>query len=83
MLFSLQEEEMRLRSYYRKFRFAFPELSNQVLEISRELQEEALHRLLARKEAYEVLHPYPVSLPELYEAVRPYCKQRANMANVE
>ena len=73
MVFSLQEEEASLKSTYRKYRFAFPERENPVLERTAELQRDALERVLAGKEAYEVLHPYPVSLPALYEAVAAVC----------
>ncbi len=74
MVFSLQEEQMPFLSYYWKFRFAFPKLANELIERSQELQQEALRRVLERKEAYEVCHPYPVSLPSLFDAIRPFCR---------
>jgi hypothetical protein len=73
MVYSHQQEQMPLLSYYWKFRFAFPHLSNNLIENSRELQEESLTRVLEDKASFEVLHPHHVALPELYEAIRPYC----------
>jgi len=73
MLFSLQEEDQRLASCYHKFRFAFPERTNPVLERASELRRAALQGALAGKRAFEVRHPYPVSLPELYQELRKVC----------
>jgi hypothetical protein len=73
MVFSLQHEQMTFLSYYLKFRFAFPGLANGLIEGSQKLQAEALHRLLQDKETYCVYHPYPVSIPSLFDAMRPYC----------
>jgi len=76
MVFSLQEEQLTFTSFYWKFRFAFPEAANELVETSLERQTEILNRLLAGKEAYEVLHPYPVPLPALYEAIRNGCVEK-------
>ncbi|HET6202577.1 MAG TPA: hypothetical protein VFI25_07215 [Planctomycetota bacterium] len=76
MVHSLQEEQEPLSSCYRRFRFAFPETRNELLERSREMQEGALARVLQGKPAFELLHPYPVSLPRLFEAARPRCEGR-------
>ncbi len=76
MVFSLQEEQEPLSAAYRRFRFAFPGSRNDVLERSRELQERALARALEGKRAFELLHPYPVSLPRLFEAAAPLCEGR-------
>ncbi|MHC4415218.1 MAG: hypothetical protein ACYS0G_08040 [Planctomycetota bacterium] len=73
MVFSLQQEQQELMSYYRKFRFAFPDSSNELIERSQELQHRALVRALGDKEAFDVRHPYPVELAALYDALRPYC----------
>jgi hypothetical protein len=70
MVFSFLEEQQTLTSYYWKFRFAFPEASNELIEGSRELQSEILSRALKGKQVLEVLHPYPVHLPSLFEAIR-------------
>lgn len=74
MLFSLQEEARVLLEYYRRYRFAFPERENPLLSRLEPLQQAALERSLAHHpEAYEVRHPYPVALPDLFEAVARHC----------
>jgi len=71
MVFSLQEERLDFMSYYLKFRFAFPEASNELIEQAEDLQRERLNRVLAGKDAYAVYHPYPVSIPSLFHAISP------------
>lgn len=73
MVFSLQEERMEFLSYYWKFRFAFPECANPLIDQAEELQRKLLLKILAGKESYVVYHPYPFSIPLLFEAIRPYC----------
>ena len=73
MVFSLQEERSEFLSYYQKFRFAFPEASNPFIDQIEETQRRILTNVLAGKEAYAVYHPYPFSLPNLFEVTRPYC----------
>jgi hypothetical protein len=73
MVFSLQEERREFLSYYRRFRFAFPECSNPLIDQAEDIQREILTRILADKEAYSVYHPYPFSLSKLFEVTRPYC----------
>ncbi|HZD56069.1 MAG TPA: hypothetical protein VE136_05065 [Anaerolineales bacterium] len=72
MVFSLQEERIDLMSAYRKFRFAFPHLRNKLIEDTENLQREALQRILADKESFMVYHPYPVSIPSLFDALSPF-----------
>jgi hypothetical protein len=73
MVFSLQEERSEFLSYYKKFRFAFPELSNTFIDNIEETQRRILTNVLTGKEAYEIYHPYPFSLSGLYEVTRTYC----------
>jgi hypothetical protein len=73
MVFSLQEERREFFSYYRKFRFAFPEVSNSLIDQAEEIQRSILTRVMADKETYAVYHPYPFSIRELFEVVCPYC----------
>ena len=73
MAFSLQYESLDLRAAYLKFRFAFPDAWNPLLEQAEELQREALERTLIDKPAFVVHHPYPVSLRALFDAMSPYC----------
>jgi hypothetical protein len=77
MLFSLQEEQQPLEGYYRKFRFAFPECRNDLLESSAERQRALLDKALAGKECYVVYHPYPAPIPEMFEAMRPHLREPA------
>lgn len=72
MVFSLQEERLPLISYYYKFLFAFPEARNPLIDNLETIQRERLERILARKPAYTVYHPYPVSFRALYQAMEGY-----------
>jgi hypothetical protein len=72
MLFSLLEEQAPLLTYYWKYRFAFPDRPNELLESLQERQAGALQRVLAGKELYTVTHPYPAPIPAMYEAMAPY-----------
>jgi len=69
MRFSLAEEDQRLRSLYHRFRFAFPGRANPHLEAADERRAALLASALGALPAFEVRHPYPVSLPALYAAV--------------
>ncbi len=73
MVFSLQEERSEFLSYYQKFRFAFPAASNPFIDEIEGTQRRILTNVLAGKASYAVYHPYPFSLPELFEATHPYC----------
>jgi hypothetical protein len=71
MIFSLEEERSGLMSYYRMFRFAFPEKVNSLLEAASDIEHERLRHFLKDKECFAVYHPYPPSIQELFDAVRP------------
>ncbi len=71
MVFSLQYERLPFMAVYNAFRFAFPAARNEIIENAEALQRELLQRLLAGKRAFAVQHPYPVSIPALYEALQP------------
>lgn len=71
MVFSLQHERLDFMAYYMKFRFAFPDANNELIERAEELQREVLTRVLANKDAYAVYHPYPVPIPSLFDAIQP------------
>ena len=74
MVFSLQAERAEFMSYYYAFRFAFPELANELVERAEEIQRATLIRALDDREAHAVYHPYPVSVPALFEAMKPFCR---------
>ena len=69
MVFSLMYERLDLLEAYLKFRFAFPDRRNPLIEDAESLQRDALHRVLAGKDAYEVMHPYPAPIPALHAAM--------------
>jgi len=72
MVFSLQHERLAFMAYYLKFRFAFPDAANPLIEHAEELQRDRLARVLAGKDAYAVYHPYPVPIPSLFDAISPF-----------
>jgi hypothetical protein len=74
MVFSLQEERMEFLSYYFKYRFAFPECSNPLIDQAEEIQRRLILRAFTEKEAYAIYHPYPFSIPTLFDIIRPYCE---------
>ena len=74
MAFSLQHERLDFMAFYLKFRFAFPDAANPLIDSAGELERRALERALAGKPAYAVHHPYPVSIPALFDAMDPYCR---------
>ena len=73
MAFSLQQERSSLMSYYRKFRFAFPDKENPRIERADELHATMLAKALAGKPAYAIYHPYPMQISELIGAIEPLC----------
>lgn len=74
MLHSVYYEQYPFFEYYQTFKFAFPEAQNDFLGNVREIQSDILTNALKNKEAYRVLHPYPVLLEDLYKAMEPYCR---------
>jgi hypothetical protein len=71
MIFSLQTERMDFVAYYNKFRFAFPDARNELIDQAEVRQRALLEEMLAHKESYALYHPYPVSIPSLFDAVLP------------
>jgi hypothetical protein len=71
MAFSAQEERSNFMSYYRKFRFAFPDKNSPLIDAADDIEREQLSDAFENRECHEVLHPYPVSIPALFDAVRP------------
>ncbi|MDT7581513.1 MAG: hypothetical protein QOK35_2777 [Pseudonocardiales bacterium] len=73
MVSSLEFERARLSVAYQQFRFAFPERANPLLDTIRDRELALLTDALGDLPAYEIRHPYPVSLHDLYAAADPYC----------
>jgi hypothetical protein len=74
MLYSVQFEQIPFFGHYQAFKFAFPDLQNDFLEKVPDIQKYLLQQALKGKEAYKVLHPYPVSLEALYRHMHPFCE---------
>ncbi len=72
--FSMQGERDDFVAIYQRYRFAFPDQPNELIENAEQLQHEYLMQALSGKEAYSVFHPYPAPIPELFEAISPLCK---------
>lgn len=73
MVSSLAFERATLTTAYHQFRFAFPDRSNPLLETVRDQELHLLTRALADVPAFEIRHPYPVRLQELYQAAAAHC----------
>ena len=71
MISSLAYERRDFMALYRMFRFAFPHVENRLIEHADQVQCELLPRVLQNKPAAAVYHPYPVSIPALFEAMEP------------
>lgn len=73
MRFSLQHERAPLTAAYEMFRFAFPELRNELLESAAERERALLAQVLTGKPAHVVEHPYPADLGRLFEVMSRLC----------
>jgi hypothetical protein len=76
MAASLDEERAPLLSCYRRFRFAFPNRSNLLLDVAGEIERDRLRRFLHGKTCVIVHHPYPPSIPALCAALRPVVERQ-------
>jgi len=70
---SLEYERRSLLQAYHQFNFAFPGRPNKLIENARDRERDVLLTALNGKPAYEIRHPYPVSLAELYSAAVSTC----------
>jgi hypothetical protein len=71
MVFSLLYERTDLLTQYMRFRFAFPDRRNPLIESLEQVQRDALHRVLADRTAHQIAHPYPVGISALHRAMDP------------
>lgn len=78
MLFSNQVEQVDLLAHYWRFRYAFPEAANPLIEDLQAVQADILREALAGKPAYVVYHPHPVAIPELFRVMRPFVEGDAS-----
>lgn len=66
-------ERRELIAAYEHFRFAFPDRRNGFLEDADEEEIRILSRAFSGTATYEITHPYPVGLGDLYSAAVPFC----------
>jgi hypothetical protein len=71
MVFSHEYERSDLLATYLRFRFAFPDLRNEILETARERQRDLLRRAVEGVKAHTLLHPYPPRLDKLFPVLDP------------
>jgi hypothetical protein len=64
-------EQDSLLSCYRKYQFAFPGRRNAFLDRAESVYRDHALRALSGKNVYRMLHPYPISIHALRDAVRP------------
>ncbi|MFN8187987.1 MAG: hypothetical protein U0R69_13040 [Gaiellales bacterium] len=74
MAFSLEHERLDFMACYEKFRFAFPDVACPGIESAVGSERDLLRAAFAGKQAHTVVHPYPVSLRALFEAMEPHCR---------
>ena len=68
---SLAFERVEFLSQYLAFLFAFPDRRNEWLESVPAQENRLLHNALDGLPAFTLLHPLPMNIPELYEALEP------------
>ena len=73
MVGSLEYERSALTTAYQQFRFAFPDRVSPALETVRQRERTLLVAALADLPAYEIRHPYPVPLRDIYAAADGFC----------
>lgn len=71
MAASLEYERRSLMARYQQFRYAFPDRRNAFLETASERERDLLEQTLIGRRCYEVRHPYPVALENLYAVCAP------------
>ncbi len=71
MIASLAFERRHFLEAYDQFLFAFPHRRNDHLETARDRELSLLSEAFTGVPAYEIRHPYPVPLGELFEVARP------------
>lgn len=77
MVHSLLYEWLPFTSWYRMYRFAFPDRRNELIESLETRLSALLNEALAGKPAFVVAHPYPVDLEALFGTMRPLLEDGA------
>ena len=68
-----QYERRAFYGLYRRFRYAFPQRRNALIEGARDTEAELLTQALASKHIFAVEAPFPFNPAALHEALRPFC----------
>jgi hypothetical protein len=68
-----QYERRAFYGLYRRFRYAFPQRSNALIEGARDTEAELLTQALSSKRIFAVEAPFPFNPAALHEALRPFC----------
>ncbi|MDP9423681.1 MAG: hypothetical protein M3Q19_12775 [Pseudomonadota bacterium] len=71
MAASFVHEQASLLSCYHKHLFAFPDRRNSLLDQLEQIYRERVGQALRGKPAYTMLHPYPVGIQALRQAIEP------------
>jgi hypothetical protein len=72
MTFSHVHHRLGFLDYYWQFRYAFPDRPNRIVDEIEGIERGLLRQVFANKTAFEVLHPHPVDIPGLFDAIRPH-----------
>ena len=71
MAASLAYERLPFLGWYHTFRYAFPDAVNTVVEDADDRERKLLGDVFAGKPAHAVVHPYPVEIASLHDAISP------------
>jgi hypothetical protein len=72
MTFSHVHHRLGFLDYYWQYRYAFPDRPNPIVDDIENIERTLLRQVFANKTAFEVLHPHPVDIPGLFDAIRPH-----------
>lgn len=72
MTFSHVHHRLGFLDYYWQYRYAFPDRPNRIVDEIESIERQLLRQVFANKTAFEVLHPHPVDIPGLFDAIRPH-----------
>lgn len=72
MTFSHVHHRLGFLDYYWQFRYAFPDRPNRIVDEIESIERDLLRQVFAGKTAFEVLHPHPLDIPGLFDAIRPH-----------
>ncbi len=72
MTFSHVHHRLGFLDYYWQYRYAFPDRPNRIVDQIESIERDLLRQVFAGKPAIEVLHPHPVDIPSLFDAIRPH-----------